>query len=133
MGYGPSGNKNSDTTDFYAKGNINILQNNKTVMESYLLFSFRKYYIILALWTRIQHFRDLRRKYDRMSLSAHCCYFFFHQKHKFVHILVAIFHFFFSYAVTYLHVNMSIYTYRGVFFFGRYRVWKDILNSINLN
>ena len=63
-----------------------------------------------------------------MALSARCCYIFFIRSINLFTFWYSYSTFFF-YAVTYSHVHMAVYTYGGVFYFGRYRVWKDILNS----
>ena len=101
MGYSPSGNKKSDTTEHALKQKaiLSIFFKITKHKGSLPLFSFKKYYIILALWTRIQHFRDLRRNYVSICPLLLIA---FHQKHKFVHILMVIFHFFLMLLHTYM-------------------------------
>ena len=93
----------------------------------------------LVLRTRIQHFSDLRRKYDNMCLSAHGCYFFSSEEYNYSDIGGYGFSLFYmqlhtymcACALIYIYIYTHTHTYGGVFPL-RYRVWKNILNSINL-
>ena len=65
----------------------------------------------LVLRTRIQHFSDLRRKYDNMCLSAHGCYFFSSEEYNYSDIGGYGFSLFYMQLHTHMCTHIYIYTH----------------------